>query len=292
MARLFLEPVLLYGLAGLGVMLFLAFVFYGITQQMRTYRRVALFRQQMNQGLYYDALETIKQAISINRFDGQCYLQQAQAHIKLRDYLAALNDYNLALRHSRSGDEATAYAGRASVYCCLEKYKDALIDANHAIACNRHAWFTYVARGHAYLGLGHYKVGLEDFEQAQQLAIETKAPISYGLALALYQSEHYERAIGPARQACMLDPDNPEACALLGGVLVGCGHLEEAGQRLEQALQMDPQLARVYFFRAKLNIAASRFNDATKDLEKCVKMEQPQHERKEAQNLLISLVQL
>jgi len=285
-----IERVLVYGLALFVILTFLGCVLYGATQQMRTYRRVALFRQQMTQGYYYDALETIKQAININRYDGQCYLQQAQAHVKLRDYQAALDDYNLALRHSRTGDEAAAYAGRASVYCCLEQYNDALVDANHAIACNRHAWYAYVARGHAYLGLEHYKVALDDFEQAQQLAIETKAPICYGLALALYAATEYGRAIGWAQQAVVLDAENADACALLGGILVGCERLEEARAQLEQALRLNPQLARVYFYLAQLHFAELHYAEAQTALVQCVKMEQPQVERKAAQILLTSLL--
>jgi tetratricopeptide (TPR) repeat protein len=252
----------------------------------RSYRHVDLFRESMGQGDYETALATIQTTLNLNPYAGYSYLQQAQVYIKLRNYEAALHSYNQALRYARAGDEASIYAGRSSVYICLEKYDKALIDANHAIACDRHAWYAYVARGHTYLGLNHLKIALEDFEQARQLSIETKAPICYGLALTLYNLEDYQTARNWAQQAAALDSENAEASTLLGGILIGCGQFEEASQRLELALNLNPELARIYFQRGRLYMAQARYSEAISELTKSTKMRQPRKERQEAQNLL------
>lgn len=282
--------ILLYGLPTLGLVALLGFLLYLTWQQVRSYHQVALFHQLMRQNRLDEALEVIQRATDISPHDGYCYLQRAQIHIKLRNYETALNDYNLALHYSRSGNEAEAYAGRSSVYCCLEKYDQALIDANHAIACNRHAWYAYVARGHTYLGLSHSQIALDDFEQAQQLAIETKAPVCYGLAVALYKLEKYERAFSLAQQAMVLDADNAEVIALVGGALIGCRKYEEALKHLERAQLLAPDLARTYYYTARWYLDQADYSQATAALLQCLKLEQPQIERQEANSLLSSVL--
>ncbi len=123
-------------------------------------------RKQLAVKQYSAALTTIEQALKIDAANNFFYLQRAKLHAEIGDYPAAEADFTEGMRFAHG---APAYAGRASVRLALGRPKDALIDANHAIACSRFWWKGYYERGRVYAFLGHYRVALEDFNQALEL---------------------------------------------------------------------------------------------------------------------------
>ncbi len=124
------------------------------------------FRRQFATKQYDEALNTLDQALKLNPTNPIYYHQRAKIHAELDDFLSAEEDYTHGMRFAQG---ATAYAGRASVRLALGRYKESLIDANHAIACSRLWWRGYYERGRAYAALGHYAIALEDFNQTLEL---------------------------------------------------------------------------------------------------------------------------
>lgn len=124
------------------------------------------FRRETARKNYEMALASIGQAIKLNPTNPHFYHQRAKLYAELGHLQMAEEDYTTGMRFSQS---ATAYAGRAAVRLQLALTKEALIDANHAIACSRLWWRGYYERGRVYAALGHYEVALDDFNQALEL---------------------------------------------------------------------------------------------------------------------------
>ena len=112
------------------------------------------------------ALATLQQSFRINPTHADIYFQRAKIYTALGDFVSAEADFTAGLKVTRN---APAYAGRAAARLALGRTNEALIDANHAIACSRLWWKGYYERGRVYQALGHFQIALDDFDQALEL---------------------------------------------------------------------------------------------------------------------------
>ncbi|HEX2914917.1 MAG TPA: tetratricopeptide repeat protein [Chloroflexia bacterium] len=158
--------VLFYVALSLGLGLLTFFVLWAMLRGVQLQILELRMRRQLNQKDFEGALVTIGQALRLNPAGGSLYYQRAQLYTQMGDFLSAEADYTHVLRFSQS---ATAYAGRAAARLKLDMTKEALVDANHAIACSRLWWRGYYERGRVYATLGHYSIALDDFNQALDL---------------------------------------------------------------------------------------------------------------------------
>ncbi len=123
-------------------------------------------RRQLANKDYNAALSTIQQKLKLQPADAYFYFQRARIFALTGDFNSAETDYTFGMKFSQG---AVAYAGRAAARLSLGRLREALIDANHTIACSRSWWRGYYERGRVYKALGHYKVAIEDFNQAIEL---------------------------------------------------------------------------------------------------------------------------
>ncbi len=135
---------------------------YLTAQRFRLFRLEAKLRLQFLAKDYPVALSTISQALRLDPCSVSLYQTRARVYLELGDYLSAELDYSRAIRFNQN---ATSYAGRAASRLGQNNPAQALLDANHAIACSRTWWRGYFERGRAYILLGYYQLALEDFEQ-------------------------------------------------------------------------------------------------------------------------------
>lgn len=131
-------------------------------------------RRQIALKNYPQALAIIQKAFRLNPAQADNYYQRAKIYTALGDYHSAEADYTAGLKFSRT---APAYAGRAAVRLALGRDHEALVDANHAIACSRLWWRSYYERGRVYSALGHYQIALDDFDHALELNRVSQAEI-------------------------------------------------------------------------------------------------------------------
>ena len=156
-----LEAVLTIGLA-----VMLIFVLWTVVRGFQLQFLEIRYRRHLQNKEYAEALKIIEQSLRISPGNSLLYHQRAKVYAEMGDYLSAESDYTQGMRY---GQGATAYAGRAATRLALGRYKEALVDSNHAIACSRLWWRGYYERGRVYTALGHYAVALDDFNQALDL---------------------------------------------------------------------------------------------------------------------------
>lgn len=156
----------LYAALCVGLAIITAFVLLAILRGFQLQWLELRFRRQQASKDYQAALETINLALRFNPSAASLYHQRAHIYAQIGDFTSAETDYTHGMRFAQG---ATAYAGRAAARLALGRTKEALIDANHAIACSRLWWKGYYERGRVYASLGHYAIALDDFSQALEL---------------------------------------------------------------------------------------------------------------------------
>ena len=145
------------------------------------------------------------------------------------------------------------------------------------------AWDLY-QRGMAHL----YLLTKDDLDQARRLfekAIESDpelAPAHAGLAEADYyevvygyadsMAENRERALGHARQAVSIDPEDASGHSTLGRVLYLRGEHEDAILELETAIELNPSLALAHYGLGAALVFSGRAKKAVAPLETAVRL--------------------
>lgn len=157
---------LLYAVLCIGLVVMTIFILTALIRGIQLQFLDLRYRRQMAAKNFPAALAFIERALKVSPTNPMLYYERAKIHTELGDYEAAESDYTHGMRFSQG---ATAYAGRAAVRLALGRTKEALIDANHAIACSRLWWRGYYERGRVYIALGHPGVALDDFNQALEL---------------------------------------------------------------------------------------------------------------------------
>lgn len=176
-------------------------------QRVRLYRLETRFRRQLQAGEYRVALSTISQALNLDPAAASLYQSRARVYYELGDYFSAEADYTQSMRYSQG---ATSYAWRAAARLALGETRNALIDANHAIACSRLWWRGYYERGRVYTALGHLTIALDDFDQAFELTRQPTAELFLARAEARRQIGRREEARKDYEQALKLNPNLSE----------------------------------------------------------------------------------
>jgi tetratricopeptide (TPR) repeat protein len=151
------------------------YIFYGSTLVMlcllvlAIIRRVFLYRLErcyklaMQAKNYPYAVEIM--SLALHRTPHMSfYLQnRGRARYEMGDFSGAEEDYTNCLVLNQN---ASAYLDRAMARMAQDRMAEALVDANHAIACSRFWWRCYFVRARVYFALTHYNVALGDLEQA------------------------------------------------------------------------------------------------------------------------------
>ncbi len=166
-------------------------------QSFRAYSHLGV--QHYRAGTYPEAIEDLTKAIQLGYTDD--YVNRGSAFLEMKNYEAAIGDYNQAIAHRPNW--AKAYFGRGLVYFEMGRYEEAIDDYTQAIAHQADYSKAYNNRGLAYENLHRRDKALENYVEATKL-----------------------------------DPDNGAAHNNLGRALVYAGRLKEAIQSYQRAEQL------------------------------------------------------
>ena len=169
--------ILLWAVLSVGLAVMLAFVGWTILRGFQLQLLEILYRKQLHHQDFQGALQTIQRSLRISPSDALLYQQRARVYTQLGDLEAAETDYTQGMRYGQGTSASTNYVGRAAVRFELGRYQEALVDANHAIACSRLWWRGYYERGRVYAALDHPAIALEDFNQAFELTQQPPAEL-------------------------------------------------------------------------------------------------------------------
>jgi tetratricopeptide (TPR) repeat protein len=144
-------------------LLMLVLLGVALVRRFYLYRLERGFRLAIQKKDFNVAVKLMDNALEYSPGNSLYLRNRARARFESGDLAGADED----LTHCLLGDQqAISYIDRVEVRLAQKRYPEALVDANHAIACNRFWWRSYLTRSRVYFALQHYNVALDDLEQA------------------------------------------------------------------------------------------------------------------------------
>ncbi len=107
-------------------------------------------------------------ALASGANDAHTYWYRGAAHAALRNYHAALADYNDAIIRLNP-QSAALYGFRADTYHQLGSFEEAVADYSHMLILDGNALDAYYRRGKSYFQLGEYAAVLADWRHVTAL---------------------------------------------------------------------------------------------------------------------------
>lgn len=145
-----------------------------------------------------------------------------------------------------------------------QEFEQALEELKAAEKLNPALPRLYYALGLAHQQLGHYKDAIAAFAVEASRSPQDASPLYY-LAFVLEADGNAEAAEPHVRDALKLNPQNPEANALLGKILVKQNKSAEALQPLETAVQQDATDPEKRYLLARAYQQLGRREDAARE---------------------------
>jgi serine/threonine protein kinase/tetratricopeptide (TPR) repeat protein len=174
----------------------------------------------------------------------------------------------------------------------LERWAEAKVGLTGCLARQPDFFWAALLRGIAQAGLKEFDAAEADFAQAlaQARQPQDRAAILTNRGILLWaQQKRWDRAVADLEEAIHLSPGDPRPLANLAAVQRLRGDLREAVASLDRAITCKPDDAVLVYTRARVHLQRQDGARARQDLERAVKMLQPQ---RDAQHLTSALVEL
>ena len=213
------------------------------------------------------AVDLIGQALEIDPNVSAAYCNHGNALQELKQYHAALRNYDKAI--ALNPNYADAYNNRGNALSNLKQYASALQSYDRAIALKPdHPDFHY-HRGIALRELKQYVAALQSYERA--IALNPKFAEAYNhRGIVLRMLNRHDAALLSYDKAIGLNPDYAEAHSNRGKVLQTIGQYEEAMSSYGKALSLKPHLDFLYGTWLHTKLLISNWKDVDNAIAKMV----------------------
>lgn len=134
--------------------------------------------------------------------------------------------------------------------------------------------FVYIQRGNAYLQLGKLEEAKTDFETAVQESSDNNKASAYTLLGFYYvQKNDYQKSIEYYKKALEYDNNSPLILMDIGSSYSKLGDFDEAENYYRKALTFEPDLAQIYYNKARRQIdehCSANYEQTMSYLDKCI----------------------
>jgi tetratricopeptide (TPR) repeat protein len=197
------------------------------------------------------------------------YVHRALANISIRRTADALRDFDAALRINP--DNFDACLGKGITLMEMEQPKLAAawlekaltVQPGDALALNNLAIIEY-QMGDKEAAMAHFREALQSSKQGETFLARAKCYL---------HDRNFSDAIADAREAMLLDGDNPEVYAFIGAVESEKGDFEGAIESYGIAIETKPDHAGYYLGRAGACIKYKQYYEAVSDLYRALDLE-------------------
>ena len=200
--------------------------------------------------------------------DAETYYNQGNAKRKLRQYAAAIEDYDNAIR--LKPDDAKAYYNRGLAKRSLGGYAASIEDYDTAIRLNPDYTKAYRSRGHANGILGQHAAAIEDYDNAIRLKPDDAAYYNRGIAKK-HLGQH--AAIEDYDEAIRLNPDCAKAYNNRGVAKDNLGQHADAIEDYDTAIRLEPDYAKAYNNRGVAKDNLGQYAAAIEDYDTAIRLE-------------------
>ena len=195
--------------------------------------------------------------------------ERALVYGKLEKYDEALQDANRAI--AIAPGLAVAYANRAAIYILTKKYEDAYNDSNKALSLNPKLATAYGMRALVYERLEKYQLDIDDCGKA--IALEPKTARFYDYrATAFRKMGEYQKALTDCNRAISLAPRRFQAHIERGYTYLLQRNLSKALDDYNTAIGIFPRSANAYALRADVYRDLGQYQKQIDDLSQAIKL--------------------
>ena len=203
---------------------------------------VDLSRLRIAQRRFDEAGQFLRRAFELASDDVVALHNVAEAHRKQGRYKEAIESYRAVL--AIDPDFAMAHAGMGDAQFRLERYAEAIESLERSVSLHPippTATTRLLLMGTAARALGRSEAGTRYFERAVEIEPDNAEALDH-LAMARFEQQRYEEALGLYRTMLEIRPDSAQTHANLGATLYYLDRLEEALRSFEEALMLEPEL--------------------------------------------------
>ena len=231
-------------------------------------------RQAHQQRLKQD-IESADKALSVNPKDVDAYLKRGQAHWRLDEKAAAIQDYDQAVR--LDSPKTDARLKRADFRFQMRDPQGAIADYTEVLRLEPRNSDIYFRRAGAYVALQNQQKALQDYDQILRLDPQNvQAYLNRGYA---YQSvKNYKGAIADFNQVLRLDSHHLTAYFARAEAFYELKDYKGAIADSNQIIQQYPNLSEAYELRSKIRLKMGDSQGAIADQQKAKAIEDTQPE--------------
>jgi tetratricopeptide (TPR) repeat protein len=210
------------------------------------------------------ALDTFKSALAISPDDSHALMHVADIQIRKRDYRDALATLERALS-SKDDFSSSAWLGKAYALERLRNFDAALNAVNEAIKVHPESDSALTLKGAILIDLHRYDEALDAYSKAVAIAPKNLIALK-NKAYCLAMLEDYDSSIAVLSQVIELNRGDAIAYANRGGIRLKLGDASAAIRDCSRALKFNPKLERAQLDLVKAYLADDNCMDARERL--------------------------
>ncbi|MEM9776518.1 MAG: tetratricopeptide repeat protein, partial [Chloroflexota bacterium] len=175
------------------------------------------------------------------------YYELGQALYRLGDYQPSIDNFTEALTYAETDEDISrTLAERGFVYSELGEFDNALSDFDQSISLDPSLAIVYSYRSYVYVDQGNYEAAIADADQAialgDDLSENTRSAIFHAKASAMLNNGQYEEALVAATQSIELigesDPDTARTFSMRSRINRNLGNYEAAVADATKAIEI------------------------------------------------------
>lgn len=229
-------------------------------------------KEQMLTGKYHDALGSINQALKIDSFKADYFLQKATLHYYLKEYKDALRQCYAA--NKIEPDKPQIHYIRGLLSLSTENYGGAIFFLSKVI--NQSAekvdiYYAYMSRGKAYLKTGKPIDASSDFGAASNLMPDSIEPTVL-IAAAYIDAKQHDKAETIVKKIIQTNPEKAFPYKLLGNIYKERKDYTQAESAFNTYCNLVPNDEDAYRNIANLHLENKNYDKARISIEKAINL--------------------
>ncbi len=218
------------------------------------------------------AVSDLTRAIELAPDDLEAVWVRGYYRYRAEDYPGTLEDFAKIVERDQTHPSAYHWMGWANI--SLGKYPEAVEAFDKALATNPEDGDTYYARGIAKQNMLLFAESEEDMNAARRLDPDDAFAVHY-LAHALEWQGRFEESLSHFAKSLEMRGDTVEWYCCHADVLIKLGRLDEAVERINASIAIDPQQSQPYFYLGELYERLGEQGRAAENYALAVRSEDP-----------------
>ncbi|MBN8592839.1 MAG: tetratricopeptide repeat protein [Anaerolineae bacterium] len=222
-------------------------------------------------GNYAAAQADLDAASALTPDDPTIISQRGDLALALGDYETALAAYNRAI--ALDSANSTYISNRAELYLILQNYEAAIADFGRAIELDPLRTTAYTGLAQVYEAMGDYASAIDAYSAG--IAVQPDALLLVGRGIAYDMLDELDAALADFSRAIELEPNQAPYYTFRAGISRQQGDFEAALDDVNRAIELDPAEASYIHERARIYTFSGDTDKALTDYNRAIELAPP-----------------